>query len=113
MSEPAPTPSRASCPHCGKPPGLRWVHFFPSNARGRVFKCQACGGGYDLSDGCKMAGMLGALIGMGPAILLFGRIVKAGHGAGPYVVAGTAVVIGGFALGSALVTWISLKLVRK
>lgn len=113
MSENAPQPSRASCPHCGKPPGLRWTHFLPSNARGRVLKCQACGGGYDLSDGCKMAGMMGALLGMGSAILLFGRIVKAGHASAPSKIAGTAVVIAGFALGSALVTWISLKLVRK
>jgi hypothetical protein len=106
-------PSRAACSHCGKPPGLRWVAFLPSNARNRVFKCQACGGGYDLSDACKMAGMMGALLGMGPAILLFGWIVKTGHGSGLSKVAGTAAVIAGFALGSALVTWISLKLVRK
>lgn len=113
MPENPPQASRGSCPHCGKAPGLRWVHFFPSNARNRVFKCQACGGGYDLSDGCKMAGMMGALLGMGPAILLFGRIIQAGHGSAPSKIAGTGVVIAGFAIGSALVTWISLKLVRK
>jgi len=114
MSSEPPSPrSRSSCPRCGKPPGLRWTYFLPSNTRGRVIKCDACGGGYDLSDNCKMLGLLGGLLGLGPAILLFGRIVAAGHGSAPSVIAGTGVVIAGFALGSMLLTWISLGLVPK
>ena len=85
----------------------------PSNTRNRVIKCQACDGGYDLSDNCKIAGLLGGLVGMGPSIFLFGRIVAAGHGSAPSVVAGTATVIAGFALGSILLTWITLALVPK
>jgi hypothetical protein len=112
-SEPTPPRTRAGCPRCGKPPGLRWTHFLPSNARGRVLKCQACGGGYDLSDGCRIAGLMGALLGMGPSILLFGRVVGAGHGSAISVIAGIAVVISGFALGSILLTWVSLRLVPK
>jgi len=113
MPDAASTPSRFRCPHCGKPPGLRWTQFLPSNTRNREFTCRACGNAYDTSDACRMAGMMGALLGMGLSILLFGRIVKAGHGATPSVVAATAVVIAGFALGSVIVTWISFKLVRK
>ena len=111
--EPTPPPARGSCPRCGKPPGLRWTHFLPSNTRGRVLKCGACGGGYDLSDGCRIAGLMGGLLGLGPSILLFGRIVGVGHASTPSVVAATAVVIAGFAVGSALLTWVTLRLVPR
>ena len=113
MPEPTPPRTRASCPRCGKPPGLRWTYFLPSNTRGRVLKCRACDGGYDLSDGCKIAGLMGGLLGLGPSILLFGRIVTAGHGSAPFVIAATAVVISGFTLGSLLLAWVSLRLVPK
>jgi hypothetical protein len=113
MPEPTPPRTRASCPRCGKPPGLRWTYLLPSNARGRVLKCRACDGGYDLSDGCRIAGLMGGLLGLGPSILLLGRIVAAGHGSAPSVIAGVAVVIGGFAFGSLLLTWVTLRLVPK
>lgn len=113
MPEPTPPRSRSSCPRCGKPPGLRWTYFLPSNTRGRVIKCDACGGGYDLSDNCKMAGLLGGLLGLGPSILLFGRIIAAGHGSAVSKIAATGVVIAGFMLGSMLLSWITLALVPK
>lgn len=111
-SEPT-QPARGSCPRCGKPPGLHWTHFLPSNTRGRVLKCDACGGGYDLSDGCRIAGLMGGLLGLGPSILLFGRIIGASHGSTPSVLAAIGVVIAGFAVGSLLLTWVTLRLVPK
>jgi hypothetical protein len=112
MAEPTPR-SRSSCPRCGKSPGLRWTYFLPSNTRGRVIKCDACGGGYDLSDTCKIAGMLGGLLGLGPSVLLFGHIVAAGHGSAVSKIAATGVVIAGFMLGAILLSWITLALVPK
>jgi hypothetical protein len=78
-----------------------------------VIKCDACGGGYDLSDNCKMAGMLGGLLGLGPSILLFGRIIAAGHGSAASKIGATGVVIAGFMLGAIVVSWIALSLVPK
>ena len=113
MAEPTPPRPRSSCPRCGKPPGLRWTYFLPSNTRNRVLKCDACGGGYDLSDNTKIAGLLAGLLSLGPSILLFGRIIAAGHGAAASKIAATGVVIAGFVLGSTLLSWITLKLVPK
>ena len=113
MSEPTPSKSRFACPRCGKPTRLSWLYLLPSNTRNRVLKCQACGGGYDLADSTKIAGLMGGLVGLGPSILLFGRVVAAGHGSAPSVIAATGVVIAGFALGSLLVTLVSFRLVPK
>jgi uncharacterized protein (DUF983 family) len=101
------------CPHCGKPPGLRWYHLLPSNNRHRVLKCGACGGDYDLSDGAKIASMMGGFLGMGPAIVVFGKIARAGHGSAAASVAGTLIVAAAFALGSMLVATLALRLVPK
>ncbi|MES1209286.1 MAG: hypothetical protein ABUS79_25390 [Pseudomonadota bacterium] len=105
--------SNRACPHCGKPPGLRWYHLLPSNNRNRVLKCVACGGAYDLSDGAKIASMMGGFLGMGPAILLFGKIARAGHGSAAATVAGTILVGAAFALGSMLVASLAMRLVAK
>jgi hypothetical protein len=113
MTDAATPKKRGSCPHCGKPAGLRWWNLLPSSDRRRLLKCPSCGGTFDLSDGAKVASMLGGFLGMGPAILLLGRITAAGHGSKPSIILGTLVVAGGFAFGSMLVTWISLRLVPK
>jgi hypothetical protein len=105
--------SKDSCPHCGKPAGLRWWDLLPSGARHRTLKCQACGGGYDLSDGSKMAAMIGGLVALGPAILLFGRIIKAGHGSKLYLVAATVLVVLAFGLASLALARITMRLDRK
>jgi hypothetical protein len=105
--------SKRLCPHCGKPPGLRWHHLLPSNNRHRVLHCASCGGAYDLSDSAKVASMMGGLLGLGPSILLFGKIAKAGHGSAAATVTGTIVVAFAFALGSLLVASIALTLVPK
>jgi hypothetical protein len=112
MSESAGSSKRA-CPHCGKPPGLRWYHLLPSNNRNRVLKCVACSRPYDLSDGAKIASMMGGFLGMGPAILLFGKIARAGHGSAAATLGGTLVVALAFALGSMLVATLAMRLVPK
>jgi hypothetical protein len=105
--------TRYSCPRCGKPAGLRWWYLLPSSDRHRLLKCQSCLGTFDLSDGSKMAAMMGGLLGMGPAILLFGRIAKAGHGSAGAIVVGTIVVASAFGAGSMLLAWIFLRLEPK
>jgi hypothetical protein len=113
MSEATTPQKRGSCPRCGKPAGLRWWNFLPSSDRRRVLKCPSCGGTFDLSDGSKIASIMGGFLGMGPSIFLLGRITAAGHGSKPSIVLGTLVVAAGFGLGSIVVTWISLRLVSK
>lgn len=107
----ASTKKGSACPHCGKPVRVRWASLLPSNNRKRAFKCESCGGLYDLSDGSKMASILGGMLAMGPGVLLFGRIT---HGHTGFAVAiGTAVIIAVFAAGSILAGRLMLGLVRK
>ena len=114
MSTEHPTGSRDSCPHCGKPVGLSWWTLLPSSDRRRMLKCQACGRQYDLSDASKVAGMMGGIVGMGLAVLLlFGRIVAAGHGAKLYLCAATVVVALAFFLPAVIVARIALGLELK
>jgi hypothetical protein len=76
-----------------------------------VLKCQACNRLYDLSDSCKMSSMMAGLCGMGLAVLLlFGRIVSAGHGSKLYIGAATVVVALAFALSAMAVGRITLRL---
>ena len=106
--------SRDGCPHCGKAVGLRWWALMPSSDRRRRLTCQACGKHYDLSDSCKMSAMMGGMAGMGlTVLLLFGRIVAAGHGSKPYIGAASAVVLLGFGLGAAALARITLRLEPK
>lgn len=105
--------SRSSCPRCGAPVRLRVWDLLPSSDRRRVLTCPSCHGHYDLSDGCKIASMMAGLIAMGPGILVFSRIVRAGHGKGLYVVAGTAVVALAFGVAAIAVARIALRLEAK
>lgn len=83
----------------------------PSSDRRRKLKCQACGKQYDLSDSCKMATMMGGMVGMGlTVLLLFGRIIKAGHGSKLYIGAATIVVMLGFGLGALALARLTLRL---
>src|SRR3954468_19537109 len=95
--------SRSSCPRCGARIRLRIRDLFPSGERNRVLKCPACSGHYDLSDGCRIASMMAGLVAMGPGILLFSRVVHAGHGTKLALLAGTAVVALAFSAGAVLV----------
>jgi uncharacterized protein (DUF983 family) len=105
--------TRNTCPHCGKPPGLRFWYLLPSGNSRRVLACAACGGTYDLSDASKMASIMGGLLGIGPGIYALGKIVKLGHGSVIYTVAGTAIAAAFFMTGSLLLAWITQRLVPK
>lgn len=111
MVNEARTNARNSCPHCGRPPGLRLWHLLPSGNSRRVLTCAQCGGRYDLSDASKMASIMGGLIGIGPGIYALGKIVKQGHGSAVYTVAGTAAAAACFMAGSLLLAWITQRLV--
>ena len=113
MTEPVSTRLKNSCPHCGKKVALRIWDLMPSSDRRRVLKCPACSGKFDLSDGCKIAAMFGGLIAMAPGILLFSKIVRAGHGRAAYVIGATAVVALAFGLTAAATAWLTLRLVPK
>ena len=56
---------------------------------------------------------MGAILGIGPAILLLGKIVKYGQGSKVWLVAGTAAAAALFMAGSLLLAWLTLKLVPK
>lgn len=106
--------SKDSCPHCGKPVGLSLWSLLPSNDRKRKLLCKVCGRQYDLSDSCKVSAMMGGMVGMGlTVLLLFGRIVAAGHGTKLYIGLATAVVLVGFGLGALALARLTLRLVRK
>lgn len=79
-----------ACPHCGKPPGLRWWHMLPTNNPRRVLTCVQCGGKYDLSDASKTVAIMGALLGVGPAIVVVGKVAQYGHGQAVWAALGTA-----------------------
>ena len=58
--------------------------------------------------------MMGGLVGMGlTVLLLFGRIVKAGHGSKLFVALATVVVVLGFGLGAMALARITLRLESK
>jgi hypothetical protein len=85
----------------------------PSNARGRSFACQACGGRYDLSDTSRVVSLLAGMLSLGPGVILFGRIVKAGGHSKPSVVAGTACIALLFGVVTVAVAWATLRLERR
>ena len=86
----------------------------PSSDRNRKLLCKVCGRQYDLSDSCKISSMMGGMVGMGVTVLLlFGRIVTAGHGSKLYIGLATAVVLLGFGLSSIGLARLTLRLVPK
>jgi hypothetical protein len=102
-----------ACPHCGKPVQVRWSMLLPSNNRNRSYKCGSCGGLYDLSDGSKVASILGGLVSLGPGVLLFGRLTRGHAGSMSSAVIGTLAVIVVFSLGSIVAGRLTLSLVPK
>jgi hypothetical protein len=90
-----------SCPHCGKSVGLSNWTLLPSRDNKRVLVCKSCGGHFALSNSCKMASMLGGMVGMAVAVAFpFGWIVGFCHGSKLYLVLGVVVVALGFGLAS-------------
>ena len=105
--------SKRTCPHCGKPPGLRWSALLPSNTRDRSYSCLVCGGRYDTADISKMAAIFGGLLGVGPGIYLMGLIVRGHHKSAAAVLAGTVAVVLTFGVGALALGWLMLRLEAK
>jgi hypothetical protein len=83
---------RDACPHCGRSVGLSFWNLLPSRENNRVLTCKACGGHFDLSNGCKMTSIIGGMLGMALAMAFpFQWIVRAGHGTKLSIAAGIAV----------------------
>ena len=56
---------------------------------------------------------MGGLLGVGPAVLLLGRIVKYGHGSAVWVGVGVGVALVLFMAGSVLLGRLTMRLVPK
>ncbi|HVU52525.1 MAG TPA: hypothetical protein VHL80_17720 [Polyangia bacterium] len=85
----------------------------PSNNRNRSYKCESCGGRYDLSDGSKVASVLGGVVSMGPGVLLFGKLTRGHGGSMTSVLIGTLAILAVFAVGSIVAGRLTLGLVPK
>jgi predicted RNA-binding Zn-ribbon protein involved in translation (DUF1610 family) len=94
---------RDACPHCGKPVGLSIWNLLPSRDNNRFFVCQACGGRYDLTNGCKMMSILAGMVGMALAMAFpFQWLLRAGHASKGSIAAG--IVVAGLSIGLASIT---------
>jgi hypothetical protein len=81
VTNPTKTRAKDACPHCGKSVGLDWWALLPSRDNKRVLTCKACGGHFDLANACKMASIVGGMIGLALGMFFpFEWVVKAGNG---------------------------------
>jgi hypothetical protein len=90
---------------------LSWWALLPSRDNKRAFTCKACGGHFDLSNACKMASVIGGMLGMALAMSFpFQWIVQAGHGSKASIFEGIAVVALAIGLASTAVARLALRL---
>ena len=69
-----------------------WWDLLPSRDNRRFFTCKACGGHFALSNFCKMASIVGGMLGMAFGMFFpFEWIVKAGQGSKTSIIEGIAV----------------------
>jgi hypothetical protein len=81
--------AKDACPHCGRSVGLVWWSLLPSRDNKKFFVCPACGGRFVLSNACKMASVVGVMLGMVVGMFFpFQWIVAAGHGSKLAVIEG-------------------------
>ena len=113
MTNEQPSRRRTACPRCGKAAGLRFWYLLPSGNPARAFTCASCGGKYDLSDMTRTASVMGALLGVGPGIVVVGKIARHGHGQAAWVLLGTAAAAALFIGVTVLVARLTLRLVPK
>jgi hypothetical protein len=112
MSGAPATRRKDACPHCGRSVGLPWWKLLPSRERNRVLTCSACGGHFDLTNGCKMASVMSGMVGMALAMAFpFQWIIKAGHASKASLLAGmaAAVIVVGLAVTAAARLTLSLE----
>lgn len=94
------TKPKDACPHCGKSVGLTIWNLLPSRENNRFLVCQACGGRYDLTNGCKMMSILAGMLGMALAMAFpFQWIVTAGHASKGSIA--TGILVAGLSIGVA------------
>jgi hypothetical protein len=68
-----------------------WWDLLPSRDNKKFFICGACGGRYQLSNACKMAAVMGGMVGMALGMLFpFQWLASAGHGSKLSIVEGIA-----------------------
>ena len=93
MTKPATTTAaKDACPNCGRSLGLVWWDLLPSRDNKRFFTCKGCGGHLALSNSCKMASVVGGMLGMALGMFLpFEWIVRGGHGSKTSIIEGIAV----------------------
>lgn len=114
MTTPETTRARDTCPHCGRPVGLTFWNLLPSRDNSRVLTCKACGGHFDLSNGCKMTSIIGGMLGMALAMMFpFQWIVRAGNGTKLSIVAGIAVAAVSIGFASTTAARLTLALEAK
>ena len=74
--------------------GFVWWDLLPSRDNKKFFICKSCGGRFELSNACKMASVMGAMLGMVLGMFFpFQWIVRAGHGTKLSIVEGVAVAV--------------------
>ena len=114
VTSPATTPSKDSCPHCGRTAGLDWWSLLPSRDNNRVLTCRSCGGHFDLANNCKMASIVGGMLGMAVGMFLpFQWIVRAGHGSKFSVLEGIVAAALTIGLASTTAARLTLRLEAK
>jgi len=114
MPAATPTQPKDACPHCSKSVGLPWWKLLPSRERNRVLTCSACGGHFDLSNGCKMASVMSGMAGMALAMTFpFQWIIKAGHASKSSVLAGIAAGVVVVVLAATAAARLTLRLEAK
>ena len=108
------THSKDACPHCKKSVGLSWWDLLPSRDNNRILTCKACGGHFDLSNACKMASIVGGMLGMALGMFFpFEWIVKACQGSKTSVVEGIAVAAVVVGLAATAAARLTLRLESK
>jgi hypothetical protein len=97
------TKPKDACPHCGKSVGLSVWSLVPSRDNNRFLVCKACGGHYDLTNGCKMMSILAGMLGMAMAMAgPFQWLLRAGHASKGSIAAG--IVVAGLSIGLASIS---------
>jgi hypothetical protein len=93
---------------------LVWWDLLPSRDNKKFFICKACGGRFELSNACKMASVMGAMLGMALGMFFpFQWIVKAGHGTKISVVEGIAAAVLTVGFASTTAARLTLRLESK
>jgi hypothetical protein len=91
-----------------------WWDLLPSRDNKKFFVCKACGGHYQLSNGTKMASVMGGMVGMAVGMFFpFQWIATAGHGSKLSIVEGVVAAALTLGLASTGAARVALQLEAK